>query len=596
MAVAGAAVALIGPNLGFGTAHEFSTAGWLFATVYMAEFDHTGLAALQLSLGAVSLVLAVTVAGLGVAQWRQQSRPLAAGVLGGALGLLALAWLTYQNVYALVPCDKLGLGLCDGAGGLVPGTWVQLNGVVWQVAGGVVAALGGLWLLTAPIVYSGHERFLRARMVWNGEIVAEHILRKPQPLTIGEDPTNLLQVAATGLAAHTLALPIGEGTYRIEVPLGATGALELNGHCVAIAAPSSKVMTAGDTMVLAFENGAELQLGFFAPQAGVLTPQHHRRDAELVASFTTLFSLAIVLFVVAASAPPLRDDSADREPMLPKNRGLIEVQIALPEVEQPKPELPPGPEADNKAPAKRASGEEGKLGDPREDPRKVTKIAKQDGPPRERINVADIGLAKALSAPLAPQGALGTVLAGDTDIITSKMAMAVADGGAETIIGNGSGGIGFRHIGSGGGSPEGPGFIRGTAFDLPGTDDGVGRKADVALGRKRIAKPGHNVVGVGETRGGCDKADIRKNVLSRAQAFRACYEIALLNKPDLSGKVNIQWTIGADGKVSGDKITSDTLDSSAVSDCVLRTVRRIAFAVPEAGVCVIAWPFVFNPN
>ena len=595
LAVLGAAIALIGPNLGFGAAHDFSTAGWLFATVYMAEFEHTGLAAVQLSLGALSLVLALLVGALAIAQWRRPARPLAAGIVGGGVALLVLAWLTYDNVYALVPCDKLGLGLCDGNGGLVPGTWVQLNGVVWQVVGGLIAAMGGLWLGTTPIAYTGDERFLRARMQWNGEIIGEKLLLVPQPLTIGEDPHSALQVASSGLGRHRIAVPLGQGAYRLDIPAGVTGAAELNGHSVPLDHPCSKVLAVGDRVVLAFENGLELQLAFAAPYPGVLTPAHHNRDAGLIASFATVLSLAIVLFTVAASAPPVWDDSPEREALVAKSHGLIEVQIDLPQLE-----LPPEDKDDNgkahEDPAKRASGPEGKAGDPKKDPRIVTKLAKQEGPPRDKIDLAQTGLNKVLSAPQAMPGALGTVMAGDTGAIASKLNVAIAGDPGETVVGHGAGATGFVGIGSGGGGPEGPAIIRGK-FDLPGSGDDLGRKANLALGRHPRKHVGGPIIeGKVETVGGCDKADIRKNVLSRAHAFRACYETALLSKPDLTGKVGIQWTIGGDGKVSGDKITSDTLDNSAVTDCVLRTVRRIQFAVPEAGVCVVAWPFVFNPN
>ena len=100
---------------------------------------------------------------------------------------------------------------------------------------------------------------------------------------------------------------------------------------------------------------------------------------------------------------------------------------------------------------------------------------------------------------------------------------------------------------------------------------------------------------VTSTPGGCDKGDITRSVRARAATLRACYETQLVDKPDLSGRVTVQWTITGDGSVTGEKIIDDTLKNQAVTDCVLRAISQIKFIKPETGVCVLQWPFVFNP-
>jgi hypothetical protein len=85
-------------------------------------------------------------------------------------------------------------------------------------------------------------------------------------------------------------------------------------------------------------------------------------------------------------------------------------------------------------------------------------------------------------------------------------------------------------------------------------------------------------------------------VRARAASLRACYETQLMNKPDLAGKLTVQWTITGEGGVSGQKLVGDTLSNTSVSDCVLRAISHVRFAKPEAGICVIQWPFVFNPG
>ena len=93
-----------------------------------------------------------------------------------------------------------------------------------------------------------------------------------------------------------------------------------------------------------------------------------------------------------------------------------------------------------------------------------------------------------------------------------------------------------------------------------------------------------------------DKGNIAKNVRRRASALRACYEMQLLSKPNLKGKVTMQWTIKQDGKVANPKLVTNTIKNAKVTDCVMRTIKRIRFKKPEAGICVIQWPFVFAPG
>jgi len=43
-------------------------------------------------------------------------------------------------------------------------------------------------------------------------------------------------------------------------------------------------------------------------------------------------------------------------------------------------------------------------------------------------------------------------------------------------------------------------------------------------------------------------------------------------------------------------VVSSSLGNAAVEQCVLQTIRRMKFEKPEGGVCVVQWPFVFNPG
>jgi hypothetical protein len=153
--------------------------------------------------------------------------------------------------------------------------------------------------------------------------------------------------------------------------------------------------------------------------------------------------------------------------------------------------------------------------------------------------------------------------------------------------------MGFRGTGSGGGG-DGLGRIHGLGEIDTGA--GTGRGANVGIGRKTTKKVAKVNIAQGTSNGGCDKGDIAKNVRARAASIKACYEQQLLTKPDLKGKLTVQWTITTEGAVKDPKATQDTIGTPAVSDCVIRAMSHIRFAKPEAGICVVQWPFVFEPG
>ena len=103
---------------------------------------------------------------------------------------------------------------------------------------------------------------------------------------------------------------------------------------------------------------------------------------------------------------------------------------------------------------------------------------------------------------------------------------------------------------------------------------------------------------VTETRpsGFCEKGAVQRVVMGRSGAYRACYEVELQRHPELAGRVEIRFTIEPDGTVSGVAATADDLGSVNVSQCLIKQVQGLNFPKPDGGVCVIRWPFKFQPG
>ena len=96
--------------------------------------------------------------------------------------------------------------------------------------------------------------------------------------------------------------------------------------------------------------------------------------------------------------------------------------------------------------------------------------------------------------------------------------------------------------------------------------------------------------------GFCDQGQVRTVVLGRSGAYRACYEMELQRHGEMSGRVELRFTIEPDGAVSGVKVTASELNDKNVEACLVKQVTGLKFPKPDGGICVIRWPFKFQPG
>lgn len=571
LAIIGGLIALLAPNL------------LPFITV---DEEETVVHGFQVLTGQASLVAAILTIGLAAFIIKKRVRMPGWAIALLSLMQIGLMWLTYSNVWNLTPAKSLGLIMTDPqTGGLIDQTLVTLDwGLVLVVLSSVISLFGGLLAAASHAEYEKTQRFLRVMLTWDGHIVYEKVMFVPAAVTVGEADDTTFQVAANGLSKHALpqrAVKPTHWTCRAAWPASSISAARQKMQ----AAPSkSKRAICG---VLNFENGVDLVFQFTGAESGILASTAADRDVGLAVSLSAVATVAFALIGTMLLMNARNRNRDDQEGMDQKARELIEVNIE--EIQKIEEKKPDGDEEEKTA--KKAANEEGKFGDPDKD--KPSKLIKLDAPMKDKIDVRNLGIAKLLGGVQAQTGALGQIMAGDTGALNSKMAVAMNGDGAELVIGAGAGGMGFRGTGAGGGG-DGLGRIQGLGnIDTGG---GTGRNANLGIGRKTSKKVAKLNIATGQSTGGCDKGDIAKNVRSRAASLRSCYEMQLMNKPDLQGKVTVQWTITGDGSVTGTKAVSDSMSNNAVTDCVLRAIGHIRFAKPEAGICVIQWPFVFSPG
>ena len=88
---------------------------------------------------------------------------------------------------------------------------------------------------------------------------------------------------------------------------------------------------------------------------------------------------------------------------------------------------------------------------------------------------------------------------------------------------------------------------------------------------------------------------IRRVVLSRMGAFRACYEAASAREPNLSGGVTVSFGVTPGGDTSGVRIQSSSLGNPRVEGCILRQFGRLRFPTADKATNA-SWPFIFKPG
>lgn len=95
--------------------------------------------------------------------------------------------------------------------------------------------------------------------------------------------------------------------------------------------------------------------------------------------------------------------------------------------------------------------------------------------------------------------------------------------------------------------------------------------------------------------GSMDKEAIRRLIQQNKNSIRSCYERSLQRKPDLYGKVVIEWDIEEKGRVGRAVVKSNTMGDEEVAQCILGRIKSIQFPDPPPDTTGrVTFPFVFS--
>jgi TonB family protein len=101
--------------------------------------------------------------------------------------------------------------------------------------------------------------------------------------------------------------------------------------------------------------------------------------------------------------------------------------------------------------------------------------------------------------------------------------------------------------------------------------------------------------GNADVRGSLSKEVIRRVIQRHINEVRFCYEQQLNQRPDLAGRVVVQFVISPTGAVQMAAVSQSDMGSPPVETCIAGAVQRWSFPAPEGGgIVVVNYPFVLQ--
>jgi len=455
---------------------------------------------------------------------------------------------------------------------------------------------------------------LQVAQVWNGRILGYCLIEKPSRLTIGPHVRATFHVPLPegGGKRFSLVRLIGRRAKArcvLRLLPGMTGEVVVDGTSQRItdilAAPDPTprkrplarrevTLAPGDRAKIALDGVAGMRFEVRWVEAPVRVPRprpgHHEPILIRIAGGTGLVLglLAVMAILTARNDPPpaLEVSAARAAKILPP---------AAPLAPEPK-KAPEKPKEKEKAEAqqgqmKKAKDEQGRLG--REDADQRDTVIPKGERDILRDKVSKVGLLGLIGKEQRAGSGLAKLFADDSNEVEQAVA---GMKGAQLAIGRGAGGLSTTGTGVGGGG-TGTGHLYGAGeLDTGGRGKrghGAAAHGPTLAGRKEREVSVDTKGGSVDDGGGLSKEQVAKVVRAHQSAIKFCYEKELQRKPQLSGTIEINWTISPDGTVEKSRLAKSNMGDDAVEGCASRQVKQWVFP-KSSGRTVVTYPFTFR--
>ncbi|OGQ81490.1 MAG: hypothetical protein A2289_07280 [Deltaproteobacteria bacterium RIFOXYA12_FULL_58_15] len=431
-------------------------------------------------------------------------------------------------------------------------------------------------------------KILRACVVQSGKVIEEQRLRRRESLSVGYGPRNTFVIADNSLPKTHQLFVVKGSQYELVLTEGMRGRLSVANQPVDFATLKSQgvLKKKGDfySLELSDQHRGKVVIGevtiifqFVVPPPAPKRPQlpaaargsiWQKIDWPYTAALLAAFVVEAPIIAYFQVAP--RPTKLSLEDVDDRWADLIVPDLKKEEKKEPKDE---------------AKGEGGERKQEKKD---------EDDKPKDEAGKAKVAAARKakIQQTIAGKGMLAIL--GTTGIGAASGAVAdvFGDGGVGGDLDAAFDGITGVGLATGStrttrGSGSGDKASIGGLQTSGGGQVGLGGKRETRLGSVATATP--------EVDGALDQEAIAKVVRARKRMVQDCYERELKRDPTLTGRIEIEFTIGPSGAIEDASVSSNKMGSDAVGDCIVSRLRHWRFPKPDGGSVTVNFPFIFTP-
>ncbi len=442
------------------------------------------------------------------------------------------------------------------------------------------------------------RKVLRACVVQGGKVVDERRLPDRATLSVGVHDSNTFVLQADGLPKSHVLFQIKGGAYELVLTAHMGGRVSVDdaSEPVDIATLKSQglVQKRGSYFVLPLtdKHRGKVVIGDSTVIFQFVTPPPEIAAPKLPESARGGFLQAIdwvfaaILLTVASIELGVIISMYFVE--LPKEVTLDTMNDRWAELIAPgKPkDVPPPPAAKTAKPEEKGEAPKEEVAKAEEEEKKPepeaekeqTPSAKEQRKNEVREKIRSTGLLAILGAAGAP-GASGAV----ADVFAAGGLNSNLDSAFEGISGVGVATEANKRGGGTGASAK----IGGLATSGGGQVN-LAAKSEARVSSMKTEAP--------EVDGALDPAAVAEVVRTRKRMVQDCYEQELKRNPGLSGKIEIEFTIGVNGQVEEAFVSKNQMGSDAVGACIVGRIRKWRFPKPDGGSVTVNFPFIFTSS
>jgi hypothetical protein len=481
--------------------------------------------------------------------------------------------------------------------------------------GAMTRAMNATALPTGPKV-------LRIGVMQGTRITEERIVRDRSAVTVGASERNTFTVAAGELPPSLELFSIEDGRYSLHLTDAMEGQLATPGGIRTLAQlrrdPAAQRTSFGHRLALDESARGKIRLGavtflfqFVAAPPAMPRPQlpaalrsHWVKNVDW--TYNSCFSAFLVLAIASVAYVEYAYDPIVDDELALDDARLVRLLATPPPVAEPEPEAATEPSTEASATPTPGATATPTPTAHRPAPTAADRAASRAADDARRAAAANAAADRAVNAVsnAMNNSADFAALTGVNGSSHRSARDALAEGGLMTGtdedlrhaggVTTASNQVGVHRGALAMAGPPG-GRSLGETSAVRSTGDQIGTGPEVV--QARVIRFDADMGDVDERGGeGTVNADsVARLIRGQLGGIRSCYERELRQNPALSGRLDVNFTLGTSGRIT----TASTSGLSAaprVGSCITGRLRGLVFPVPQGGSVDFSFPFTFTPG